>query len=244
VGRSHGENSLNLVGDGDEMDLIQSVESAFGITFVGNELENVLTVGDLHQRVLRQMSGAILAPRRHCRSAAAFRRLRRAFKEATGENVSPSTRVAALMARNREGRLIREIERRANLELDSVGLPGTLILACVAAAAGAAMASVIVWPPDGNAVANILLALIAASISSLVALLIVDRMTGDRLKRLDDRTITVGDLATRAAHLNFGKLTGRDEHNHPDDVWSTLLWLCRRMTSHDRLIDRETRIIG
>jgi hypothetical protein len=243
MGKAH-ENSLNLVGDGDELDLVESIESAFGIRFVDSELENALTVGDLHQTVLRQMSGAIAAPRRHCRSAAAFRRLRHAFKETTGETVFRSTKVAALIARDREGHVLREIERRANLQLDSVGLSGALVRTCVATVVTAVAIWVLVSPPGDNAIASALVALLTASIGSLAAVLVADRVTGDHFKRLDDRTMTVGDLATRAAHLNFGKLTGRDEHNHPDDVWRTLLWLCRRMTSHDRLIDRETRIVG
>jgi hypothetical protein len=186
----------------------------------------------------------VVAPRRNCRSAAAFRRLRRAFKEATGKDVSPSTKVTTLMTRDREGYVMREIQRRASLELDSIGLSSALVLACLAAVAPVGMILVLVWPSDDNTGASALIALLTALMGSLAVPLIAGRMTGDRFKRLDDQALTVGELATRAAHLNFGKLTGRDEHNHPDDVWHTLLWLCRRLTSHDRPIDRETRIIG
>jgi hypothetical protein len=241
--RAH-ENSLNLAGDGDELDLIEDIENAFDIRFDDNELENVLTVGDLHQTILRHMSGAVPAPRRHCRSATAFRRLRRAFKEATGEDVSPSTKVATLMTQDREGYVMREIQRRANLELDSVGLSSALVLACATAVTAATMSWIIVWPPDDSTGASAVTALALIVMGSLGAIVVADQTTGGLFARLNDRTITVGDLATRAVHLNFGKLTGRDKHDHPDDVWRTLLWLCRRMTSHNRLIDRETRIMG
>ncbi|MDZ4868626.1 MAG: hypothetical protein SGI91_15000 [Alphaproteobacteria bacterium] len=235
---------LPLVGDGDEEDLLTQIEESFGLKFGEGELADVDTVGQLHERLLRNLSGTVSGPRTHCRSAAAFRRLRHAFKRVSGSDVRPSTAIAALIDRHRQGHIIRELERHSGLSLDALSLPRGAIFASLAVAVFLSISWIALWPPHDDGIANALVAILAIVPGGVFLLLSFALATGDRFKRFGDVTVTVGDLAERASHLNFAKLTGRDEQNHPDDVWRTLTWLCREATAHVGEINHDTRLIS
>jgi hypothetical protein len=244
MSKAEDANCLGLAGDGDEEDLVRHIEECFGVSFGQRELEHVRTVGELHDQLLRNLSGTAPVRRTHCRSAAAFRRLRHAFKNVTGTDVRPSTTVAALMKRQGQGNVIREIEAQSGLSLDAVSLSRCAGLASLAAAALLPIVGIALWSPHSDLPAKALLALPPILVAWLLALILLERTTGDRFMRLDDETATVGELANRAAHLNFAKLTGRDEQNHPDDVWRTLTWLCRQPTAYAGEINHDTSLIA
>ena len=118
------------------------------------------------------------------------------------------------------------------------------MFASLAVAALLSIIWVALWPPHDDGIAHALIAVLAIMPAGVFLLLSFALSTGDRFKRFGDATVTVGDLAERASHLNFAKLTGRNEQNHPDDVWRTLTWLCREATAHVGEINRDTRLIS
>lgn len=240
--RAKNKNTLNLVGDGDDADLIESLESSFGISFGENELADVVTLGDLHQSLLRRLSNTSPGPRMHCRSAAAFRALRRSFSQASSGSVRPSTPIATLIEDRRESDAIRQIEAHSGLSLDSLVVSAGVMSAALAIASAASIGAIILWPPHDSPLANTVMGLFWTAIVWLILVGLFLSATGDRFMRLDRAIATVGDLADRAAHLNFAKLSGGANQNHPDDVWRTLTWLCRKELGHAGHIDRDTRL--
>lgn len=80
---------LGLVGDGDDVDLLVSVEQAFGVTF-GDEVQDWHTVGDMHAAVLRLLPPTDTAGR--CATAMAFYRLRHELRRVSGVHaIVPAT---------------------------------------------------------------------------------------------------------------------------------------------------------
>jgi hypothetical protein len=71
-------NTLGLVGDLDDVELVELVERAFDITFSPREMEQILTVGEFYDLLLTKIppNGAD----RQCASAMAFYRLRSALR--------------------------------------------------------------------------------------------------------------------------------------------------------------------
>lgn len=109
-------NTLGLVGDMDDVDLLVDVEACFGIGITNSEAESCHTVGDLFT-VLSGRFSLSNAKSGRCLSAMAFYRLRRAVSELHPEaKLRPDTRLAELTKLSPKA-LYREIENRSGLRL-------------------------------------------------------------------------------------------------------------------------------
>ena len=90
--------SLDLVGDGDELELIEDVEEIFAIKFADAELEACRTAGDLNDIVWRHLSEHADASNSRCMSAMAFHALRRSLVSAgAGRKSGPRIAWTALL---------------------------------------------------------------------------------------------------------------------------------------------------
>jgi hypothetical protein len=87
--------TLGLAGDGDEIELIELFQEAFGVEFPVEALADCRTVGDLHALLTTLHPPALEQGR--CASAMAFYRLRRALiAEGCTVKLRPSTRLDEL----------------------------------------------------------------------------------------------------------------------------------------------------
>src|SRR5690348_12074284 len=90
------KDTLDLVGDGDELDVVVDVERTFGIKLTGEEAERTRTVGQLYDliEVKYPNSGSgTLA----CLSRTAFYRLRRAVKAiGATDKITPQSPISVL----------------------------------------------------------------------------------------------------------------------------------------------------
>jgi hypothetical protein len=236
------KNSLNLVGDGDDLDLIEAIEASFDVSFGDDELRDVRTFGELYDAVVSHLAHTEDVRRTHCRSATAFRKIRRAFQLTGLGEIRPSTPLRSLLATANHGKLSRRLEYETGLDLRATTLAGwTLVIgSCVATAASLSFLSLTGSTLDvptafgtvvATTVGGMFLAVVAASVSNGWG------MTFDR------DLLTAGDLADRAVHLNFKRLSSPSGQNHPADVWRTLEWISRDISGCKRRIDRDTRLI-
>jgi hypothetical protein len=90
------KDTLDLVGDGDDLDVIQDVERTFGIKLTDAEAERLLTVGHLHDLIeLKRPSAGGGTPA--CLSQVAFYRLRRGITHMEiGDEIAPQTPISVL----------------------------------------------------------------------------------------------------------------------------------------------------
>lgn len=180
--------SLDLAGDGDEIELVKRLESVFDVEFRGEELERARTVGDLEAILAGRFADADGA---RCMSAMAFYRLRRFLRSHdAARHIAPHDRIADFFpdpAAFAEA-LRRETGLRFEYPAGLFGGVGVMLQLCWLAALAACL--------TGHGTA----ALIAATFAATgVAMIRTDS------GRFADRQ-SVGDVARELVTQNFGLL--------------------------------------
>lgn len=224
-----------LMGDGDELDLIRSVETSFGIEFQESDLQTCLTVGDLYTLLLKLVPNAERGDR--CATAVAFYRLRRAIEQHGGSTVkiTPSTTLVELFGTKPPRKLWCDLERDTALTMPRLAAGWStlvLVVAMVGSPIAALMLSLGGW--------QYLLAVVAPA-----ALFFVLRRLSGLLVGLPADLQTVGDLARRVSGLNAARLAAADGVQAPmrqRDVWYALEQIIRDDTGWKGVIENETRI--
>lgn len=217
-------NTVNLVGDGDDVDVVKDTEKAFGIEITDEEAEAIHTVGGLHDLVCSKIE---FAPQSVCLSARAFRSLRDAsFAEPRA--VRPSTRIADLRQGLSEHRWCRTMSKRSGLDFE-VGeahmLFGWLFLALFFAPFGI----LVIWSKES----------LLWSLSSFLLWLLLPlfRYAPARLSR---RTETAAELVRRSMGRNYARLREEAGSGNRADVWLAVCGIVRDITGHDGPINRDT----
>jgi hypothetical protein len=220
--------SLPLVGDGDEIDLLQAIEAAFGVCLTREEAERCVTVGDMHAVLLSKVRhverGALPCP-----TATAFRRLRRAIEKLQpGQVVRPDTEIVTLLAGGGAGRRWRRLQLETGLRLPSAGSGSFLLLmACIGTPFFA-------YPFVGW------LSSLGLLLSIPLAFFLNDRLPISPPSRYD----TVGDLARAAAGLNISSLSWPAGAMRTRDVWSALEAIIRDELDWDGPVSPEMRLVA
>lgn len=88
--------SLGLVGDLDDVDLVEDVEAAFGVRLGDDEIERCSKVGHLFELIETRLLD--LPDGQSCATAMCFYRLRRASQPHSAITLKPKTSIAALRA--------------------------------------------------------------------------------------------------------------------------------------------------
>ena len=218
-------NTLDWVGDGDEIDAVRSLEKTFEISFSNEELEALTNVGSLHDLLLQKISRA--NDQGKCASAMAFYRLRRALSAShPGVEIAPATEMKTLHAPFIK-EFFRGLEEQTGLRL---GGPvhtwiGSLGIACLLLPFMLILPFVVIQqfvrlPPY------------------LWAGLVCSLPIGLFLCWLDPGHLigTVGDLARKAARLNYGRLMKQGAKGRDVEIWSLL---AETLTDESRLEPEE-----
>jgi len=221
--RSEGH-ALDLVGDGDEIDLLLAVEEAFGVRF-GEETRDWTTVGDLYWALARRVGTDEAGL---CATSMAFYALRGGLERSAGAKprARPADRLAAL-TRLPPRRLYALLTRDLDLRLPSApsGWMGVLgACMCIAAALGVVVA---LFQPA-------LWAWLAAVLAAGVALLRLDPGAYGEL--------TLGDLARETAARNHARFVARGADARHESVWRALSELLAAEGHRNAGLD--TRLIG
>lgn len=211
--------SLNLVGDGDEVDLLEAWEAAFGIMVGPEETAPWRTVGDAARTF-----EALASPGGTDEDAWAIQRAFYRIRDAIGaDRIRPSTPLASLGEMPKL--LVRRIERESGLSMPP--LPPTAIgqaawLLCAAAVVGLLIGWVFkIW--------------LAIAASLVVAVLPLVWLVVFEPGAFPAGVVTVGDLARRAAPLNLGILR-REGAGRGLGIWETVAAIAADVSCID--IDR------
>jgi hypothetical protein len=220
--------SLDLVGDGDELEIVLAVEDAFAIKFTNDQLEYCLTAGDLNGAVWAHMSGRAGADNLRCMNAMAFNTLRRALvANGAPRNIRPADRLEGFGMRPRE--LSRALRQETGLAL-GFGLGTVGNAGAIALLAGAACVLLgIVWHW-----------LFAAAVLLFAAFAILVRLDSGSYEGCE----TVAEAAARIAASNFGALAAGGGRFDAASVWQTLReTLAAYCDVHAEEIGPDTRLI-
>ncbi len=218
-------NTLGLDDDLEGFELAQDLQASFGFKFANGEAEACRTVGDIFS-VMATRYSAISVRNQGCASAMAFYRLRRALKDAGYSLLlTPESRLDEIPSQSPKA-LFQEIRTHSGLRLPGLKPSGVWIAGCFVILMSIAA-------PFALEVANtqhFRFMLLTFGISTIGAIL----MRVDHGK-LPDGCQTLGDLARKAAGLNFGQLVTLGAGPRQKDLWAALVEV---LTEHS-LIKRE-----
>jgi hypothetical protein len=243
ISRSNGgplTNSLRLVGDGDDLDIVADVERVFGISIAGHEAESTRTVGQLHDLIEAKCGGRTEA----CLSRVAFYRLRKALTEGGVETrIEPATPVAILRPQNSVARAWSELQCRSGLQLPPLEIPlrfktrplprwVNALLTTLVVGAAFCMLRFALELSAGISMLFIVVGFAAFGVARYVAYLL--------LRDIPCRIATIGDLARESAGCTFADLSQRGRRASPADRWFALLAILRSVSGHKAGITRDT----
>lgn len=215
--------TIGLVGDGDDADLLDAIEGSFQIHF-GEAATKCFTVGDIYEALLDLVPTSSVPGL--CATSMAFYRIRSALRRVADVDgpVTPSARLSGLTSLSPK-----QLYALLAHELGVVRLPQMLsargclgIVVLLAGAVGGllAVAMPVLWP----------------------ALLLVP--VGFEMTRRDEGgyyATTVGDLARDVARRNFSRFASDGADARPAALWRTLSELIAeetgvtKVTTHTRL---------
>ncbi|PTS90949.1 hypothetical protein DBR21_02685 [Caulobacter sp. HMWF009] len=204
--------TVGLVGDGDDIDLLEAIESSFQVEF-GEAAAKCFTVGDLYETLLGLVPTSSVPCL--CATSMAFYRIRSTLCRVTDHDapIKPSTRLSDLTTLSPK-RLNARLEQehglaRLPLRLSVQGGLGLAVLLSGVVGGVMAVALPLLWP---------------------ILLLIP---IGFAMVRLDEgahRDTTVGDLARDVARRNFSHFASGGADTHPAALWHTLCELVSEET--------------
>ena len=203
----------------DGVELVMEVEDAFGIEITDDEASLIVTVGDLHDCVLRKLK---LVRSGRCLTAATFYRLRRSLVRLLGRErreVWPTTTLDYILPARSRRRRWPELRRDLGYALPGLCRPAW---ACRLIVAGCACLPVlsIVGARDWFRLAGA--GWLAAATISFVAL--ATWATRPLARRIRDCQ-TVGDLADAILACNFGKIVDEVGSVSEPDTWKVLTYI-------------------
>ncbi|MDH3667388.1 MAG: acyl carrier protein [Paracoccaceae bacterium] len=211
------------MGDGDEIELIQDVEKAFGIEFGDAELNDLRNVGELYDIVCKKID---FDANSACLSARAFRDFRDAFP---ASRVRPSTPIEDLRGdRSSDQDLCRVIGDRSGFDFNLTYWGNVVSWACFLT---------VLVPP--------VLALLWAEVSGYGAaawLLLWFALPLFRFApaHLPAEIATAGDLVRWSMGRNYPSLRETGGVGTRADVWLALCGVARDAACYNGLINRDT----
>ncbi len=237
------ETSLGLVGDGDEIYLLEDVETLFDIKLDDAGVGRVMNVGDLFDLIM-DVGGFRNQPTGCCYSQRGFYRLRRRIHLlGSARKITPKTRVRDIL--DELGMTYAEFATHMSPDFASVGMPcpqvpheRIWILRCLLAA------SVLLWIPSlflaGALVNGSGLFLIgffgfALFVSGLYSWFQTD---------LPHCCESVGDLARVYGAACFDEDEDALRKASAADIWDRLCACLRSENGYGGLIDRQTGFFG
>ena len=237
---------LNMVGDGDELDILHDVEKAFGIKIEDSEAESTITVGALYDLILAKCGTAERT--QACFSQIVFYRLRCSLPSGDKAKIRPDTSIDLIWSL--PGRSIaqkwRELASKTGLTLPPlempIGLPqlrirsvriplAELTLFCGAIGAFAAARYFGVGSAGSFWLAAIGVPLVAVLARQLLYLFFRD---------IPRRIETLGELAREAAVYGFAELSRIKANPGSADRWAALTAILRQISGHKAPITRDT----
>lgn len=206
-------NCLNLVGDGDDLDVLYALEDAFGIKISDAEAIRCETVGQLFGIVSSKLN---ISEERHlrCPTAIAFFRLRAALRRlGYVQRMTPKTDLRTLFG-NRARSLHESLSRETDLKLPALELhPATIAVLALTAACGVAFS---LWFGSW-------LPLLGAALLAIIV--------GFALPQtISQRTADLGDFAVNCAAWNYGRLSKQAGGARSRDVWKAVRTIVREST--------------
>lgn len=201
--------SVEIVGDGDDVELIGCFETAFGLTFLDEEVKSIVTLGDAYQLICSKLPKD---PKQQvkCLTAMAYYRLNKAICERG--KMDTTTRVEIPKGRSPKS-FQKHLEDRSGLRLDFLTKAGPLSVALFLLQFVTWIAAPIIFSGFAAILVGLCLVVVSYSLRRIADSL------DDRIWIFDG---TLGDLSRQASEANIGKLILLGGKWAETDVWKTM----------------------
>lgn len=212
MGRGNEESrtsSVGLVGDGDEIDLLEDFERLFEITFSNNEAEQILTLGEAHEIICSKLPDSQEIQVK-CLTAMTYYRLNRAL--GAGGKMHPGSQIT-IPPDLTPKEFQKLLEDESKLDLEFLTHPSSWVEFLF-------YFQFLSW-----VAAPILFSGVLAAVSGILVFLIFHglwRLADQHDKRVWAFDGTVADLAKQAAQNNFGKLVSQGGKWNKVEVWKSM----------------------
>jgi hypothetical protein len=223
-------NCVNLVGDGDDVDVLYAIEKAFGVKISDAEALRSETVGQLFDIVCSKLNIPD-ARNIRCPTALAFFRLRAALRRlGHAHRTTTKTDLRAIFRAHGAERLHFSLSSETDLKLPALQLhqASTIVLALIAACGVVVSLWLGTWLPLlGSAVLAIMLGFVLP-------------------KTISQRIANLGDFAVECAAWNYARLSTQAGGSKRGDVWKALIIIVRQSTgtSFTGEINSDTRFFA
>lgn len=211
------ENCFNLVGDGDDVDVIQTTEKVFGIGISSAEASRCETFGQFFEVVSSKLNTTGV-PTRGCPTALAFFRVRATLRHlGHTQRLTPQTDMRKVFNAYGSERLQRDLSRELDLSLPGLELrPASMAVLIIVLAPGAAAAIWLwSWQP----------LLSGLALPAALALVMP--------RQLPHHFATLGSYARHCSIWTYGKLARASGRARPQDIWDTLFIVIRDTAPSD-----------
>lgn len=225
-------NTLGLDDDLDGVELVQLLERAFDLTIHDKEAEQIITVGDIYDLLVRKIPANESS--RKCASAMAFYRLRQGIR-ALGfdERLTPSSDIRFL-ERDGAKEAFKSLEKQTGLLMPRLRLSAIGRIGCLAAPVFSSIVAVAAYKFDyvggGAAIGLAFLSLVA--FGWIIISLDRGRLTEDCFK--------LADLAKKTTALNYGRLVKLGAGRRNNEIWDNLVELVSDYCLSKSEITRDT----
>lgn len=221
------DNCFNLAGDGDDVDVLEAVERAFGVKISDAESEDCETFGQLFDVVwakVRRPNQIVLK----CPSAIAFYRLRAGLRKFGFEGkITLATDLKAFFRKRGAKQLRKKLAEEVGLELPHLSLTAlsAAVLACISVVGLVASVTQSSWLPI---LATVIL---AAGVAFIVP------------RELPHTVASMRDFTSACTAWNYGLLARESGGARSHDLWHALAIVVRETcgTGFNGSIDRGTR---
>jgi len=221
-------NCLNLVGDGDDIEVLHSIEEAFGVKISDEEAFGCETVGQLFDVVSSKLNIS-KARNLRCPTAIAFFRLRAALRRlGYVHRMTTKTDLRAIFRAHGVRRLHSSLSSEAGLQLPLLQLhpASTAILAFVAACGAFVPLWVGSWLP-----------VLAAAVLAIILGFVLPRTIPRRIANL-------GDFAVDCVAWNYGSLSAQAGGARRGDAWKALTTVVREIAGFEGKVNYDTRFFA
>lgn len=213
-------NTLDLCVD-DDFELLEAIQSTFGITITEAEVEHLFTVGDLANFIENKLQVERGAA---CLSAQAFRRLRNFLPP----GARPSSCVTEYCEPENTPKFLKSLGHASGLNLNMDSWDTNVFHDRVSVALGTACISIFIglgFHYSG--------AIVFATIVALAWLMISPR---EQVRA----QLTIAETINRTLVNNYQLLRGDQPSGTRSDIWHTLCGLCRYYSCQTHPINRRT----
>ncbi|MHB1457422.1 MAG: hypothetical protein ACYC0V_10965 [Armatimonadota bacterium] len=208
----------------DIVELVVEAEETFGISIPDEDASELVTVGLMHDYIMRKVE---MAGKRTCISSKVFYTLRRGLMELTGierRRITPNSSLYELMPEGKRRRIYFRLGKMTKLRLPKLYSPQWVQIAIPSLTVVAFFALLCIVPffQGATILSNLVMCILLVLISYVFVILLSPFSIQFSYSYANGDMKTLGDLTKETLSINYKESISTETTLNPDNVWNTL----------------------